>query len=240
MRKIWFSFFISVTFHFSRTTAAPPYFRSQIQFNRAKFTLILKLSTLHWTITRARICKPFKEPRNRFPASGPVRQPYLTYRPSRLHRLRGIDSLEPIPGLLKRLQIRAHRLFAFVNIGWRINAAPFKASICHPQREEGEIAFIVERHKKHRTMQNVVIQNSWPVKGLCGRCLSVWGPDSHTSPPPPYTLYSIVYTYIIQYTYSHREEGEVVRIEPETRWEGQQFSKMCWKYQHDWLYLQSL
>jgi hypothetical protein len=33
---------------------------------------------------------------------GPVRQPYLTYRPARLYRL-----AESIPGLLKRLQIRA-------------------------------------------------------------------------------------------------------------------------------------
>jgi hypothetical protein len=33
---------------------------------------------------------------------GPVRQPYLTYRPARLHKL-----AESIPGLYKRLQIRA-------------------------------------------------------------------------------------------------------------------------------------
>ncbi len=39
---------------------------------------------------------------------GPVRQPYLTYRLARLQCLHsGIDSLESIPGLLKRLQIRA-------------------------------------------------------------------------------------------------------------------------------------
>ncbi len=37
--------------------------------------------------TRARICKYFMEPRNRFLAGGPVRQPYLTYRPAMLHRL---------------------------------------------------------------------------------------------------------------------------------------------------------
>jgi hypothetical protein len=35
-----------------------------------------------------------------------------------------------------------------------------------------------------------------PVKGLCGSCLSVWGPE------PPYTLYTC-----IQYTYSIREGG---------------------------------
>jgi hypothetical protein len=33
---------------------------------------------------------------------GPVKKPYLTYRPARL-----LDSLESIPGLLRRLQIRA-------------------------------------------------------------------------------------------------------------------------------------
>ncbi len=36
-----------------------------------------------WT----RICKPFKELWNRFPAWRPVRQPYLSYRPARLHGL---------------------------------------------------------------------------------------------------------------------------------------------------------
>jgi hypothetical protein len=39
------------------------------------------------TFCRARIFKPLKEPRNRFSAWGPVRQPYLTYRPARLHSL---------------------------------------------------------------------------------------------------------------------------------------------------------
>ncbi len=37
----------------------------------------------HRPASWSRICKPFKEPRNRFPACGPERQPYLTYR----HRL---------------------------------------------------------------------------------------------------------------------------------------------------------
>ncbi len=36
---------------------------------------------------RARTWRPVKEPRNRFPAVVPVRQPYLSYRPARLHRL---------------------------------------------------------------------------------------------------------------------------------------------------------
>jgi hypothetical protein len=50
--------------------------------------------------SRARICKPFKEPRNRFPAWQPGRQPYLSYRPAMLHigwrnRFHGIDSWVP-------------------------------------------------------------------------------------------------------------------------------------------------
>ncbi len=45
------------------------------------------------------------------------------------------------------------------------------------------------------------------VKGLCGRCLSIYlGPEPHT--PPPYTPYEC-----IQYTYLHREGGEG-RVEP--------------------------
>jgi hypothetical protein len=51
-------------------------------------------------------------------------------------------------------------------------------------------------------------------------------------PPPPFTLYTC-----IQYTYSHREGG---RVEPERRGEGQQFTKLGGKYQHDYLYLQSI
>jgi hypothetical protein len=58
-------------------------------------------------INRAHICKPFKEPKNRFPAWR-VRQPYLLILSARLHRLHGgIDFSVSIPGLLKRLQILA-------------------------------------------------------------------------------------------------------------------------------------
>ncbi len=52
--------------------------------------------------SRAWICEPFKEPKNRFQPGRPVRKPYLKYRPARLHRL-----AEPIPGLLNRFQIHA-------------------------------------------------------------------------------------------------------------------------------------
>ncbi len=53
-------------------------------------------------LLRARICRSFKEPRNRFLAWRAGRQAYLTHLPARLHWL-----AESIPGLLKRLQIRA-------------------------------------------------------------------------------------------------------------------------------------
>jgi hypothetical protein len=42
-----------------------------------------KWMNLNW----ARICRPFKEPRNRSQPGRPVGQPYLSYRPARLHRL---------------------------------------------------------------------------------------------------------------------------------------------------------
>ncbi len=82
--------------------------------------------------TRARICKPFKEPGINSQPGGPVQQPYLLYQLARLHRLAesipgllkclqiraqatlasGIGSLEAIPGLLKRLKIRAQATLA--------------------------------------------------------------------------------------------------------------------------------
>ncbi len=53
------------------------------------------------------------------------------------------------------------------------------------------------------------------------------------SPIPPLT-----HSMCIQYTYSHCEGGW--RVEPERRLEGQQFTKLGGKYQHDWLYFQSI
>ncbi len=38
---------------------------------------------------------------------------------------------------------------------------------------------LIEGNAKCRHLKN------GPVKGLCGRCLSVWGPETHTPPPPP-------------------------------------------------------
>ena len=45
-------------------------------------------------------------------------------------------------------------------------------------------------------------------------------------PTPLHTVYTC-----IQYTYSHREGGE--KLEPERSLEGQQFTKLGRKYQHD-------
>jgi hypothetical protein len=56
-----------------------------------------------------------------------------------------------------------------------------------------------------------------------------------TSYPPPYTPYTCIH-----YTYSLTEGGWGGRVKPERRGEGQQFTKLGRKYQHDWLYLQSI
>jgi hypothetical protein len=64
------------------------------------------------------------------------------------------------------------------------------------------------------------------VKGLCGRCLSVRGPELHT--PPPYTLHKCS----ILYLFTHGSGGGG-RVQPERRGEGQQFTKLGRKYQHD-------
>ncbi len=78
---------------------------------------------------------------------------------------------------------------------------------------------------------------NWPVNGLCGRCLSVCGPlPSYDRIPsfPPYTLYTCtVYSILI-----HRGKGG--GVEPERRLERQLLTKLGRKYQHDWLYLQSI
>ncbi len=54
---------------------------------------------------------------------------------------------------------------------------------------------LIKGNAKCRHLKN------WPVKGLWGWCLSVWGPELHI-PLLPYTLYTCA-----QYTYSHREGG---------------------------------
>jgi hypothetical protein len=50
---------------------------------------------------------------------------------------------------------------------------------------------------------------NWPVKGLCGMCLSVWGPEPHTPPPPLHTVYvNTVYLFT-------QGRGGGGRVEPE-------------------------
>jgi hypothetical protein len=56
---------------------------------------------------RARICKPFMEPRNRFPAVRAGTTTHLSYRPARL-----LGLAESIPRFLKRSQIRAQATLA--------------------------------------------------------------------------------------------------------------------------------
>ncbi len=57
---------------------------------------------LYW----ARICKPFNEPKYRFPAwwAGTTTLPYFSYRIARLHRLAESIPLNPFQGLLKGTQ----------------------------------------------------------------------------------------------------------------------------------------
>ncbi len=74
------------------------------------------------------------------------------------------------------------------------------------------------------------LKKNWPVNGLCSRCLSVWGPVPQATPS-----HTVLYT-CIQDTYSHSEGGKE-KVEPERRIEGQQFTKLSRKYQHDFLHL---
>ncbi len=76
--------------------------------------------TQHWFL--ARICKPFKEPRNRFPAwrAGTKNPIWGTLVPARQASSAGwIDSLELIPGLLKRLQI--YGFWSELDVEWPKN-----------------------------------------------------------------------------------------------------------------------
>ncbi len=54
---------------------------------------------------RAHSCKPFKEPRNGFPAWRAVTAALFVVPARRATQAGGIESLESIPGLLKHLQI---------------------------------------------------------------------------------------------------------------------------------------
>jgi hypothetical protein len=75
---------------------------------------------------------------------------------------------------------------------------------------------------------NFLIRARCTVEGvlvLLHRKISVWGPKTHT-PPPLHTVY--VYTVYLR-------EGGGGRVKPERKGEGQQFTKLGRKYQHNWL-----
>jgi hypothetical protein len=57
--------------------------------------------------SRVRICKPFQEPKNRFPAWRAVTTTLFDVPARQDTWVGGIDSLESIPGLLKSLKNRA-------------------------------------------------------------------------------------------------------------------------------------
>jgi len=59
---------------------------------------------------------------------------------------------------------------------------------------------------KYRTMQNVVILKNLPVKGLCGRCLSVWDPED---PPPLHTVYEYTVYSVLIHTGKGGRRGEL-------------------------------
>ncbi len=75
-------------------------------------------------------------------------------------------------------------------------------------------------------------------KGTLQRCLSVWVPLPILWPHTPLTHCILAYCILITYTHLHTEKGG--SDEPERRLKGQQFTKLGQKYQHDWLYLQSI
>jgi hypothetical protein len=65
------------------------------------------------------------------------------------------------------------------------------------------------------------------------QCSSVGGPEPYP-PPPPHT--HCIRVYCIFYLFTQGSGGRG-RVEPERRLDGQQFTKLGRKYQHDWLYL---
>ncbi len=89
------------------------------------------------------------------------------------------------------------------------------------------------QHVPNKYKERSSFLKNLPVKEFGGRCLSVWGP-----PPLCYTLYN--YKYIpITYpcTFSQREGGGRSTSE---KVRGALVHKRGRKYQHGWLYLQSI
>ncbi len=75
----------------------------------------------------------------------------------------------------------------------------FLYALSTSSQESMKNAGVVEKHKTHRSQCKMSSsRKNWPVKWRCGRCLSVWGPELHTT-PPLHTVYV--------YTYSFRERG---------------------------------
>jgi hypothetical protein len=86
-----------------------------------------------------------------------------------------------------------------------------------------------EANAKGRHLKNL------PVMGLCGLALICLRPRTQYPSLHSDTLFTN-----IQYTYSHREGGGGWRGEPVRRLEGQKFTTLGRKYQHDWLFFQSM
>ncbi len=90
---------------------AVSYLYSACYFPPATFVHLF-LSGSQSPATRARICKPFKEPRNRFPAWRAGMTTLFVAPGRHATQAGGIESSESIPSLLKRLQIRALHISA--------------------------------------------------------------------------------------------------------------------------------
>ncbi len=94
------------------------------------------------------------------------------------------------------------------------------------------LSLLLVQKDKSYTRQCKMSSKNCPVKGLYSRCLSVWGPEPHTLP-----LTHCIRVYSICVWVGGGGGGELNHWR---RLEGQQFTKLGRKYQHDWLYLQSI
>jgi hypothetical protein len=100
--------------------------------------------------------------------------------------------------------------------------------------------YVANHHKKIRFIEGNAKcrhQKKFPCKGTLRQvfiCLRPRTPYIYTSIPLP--LHT-VRVYSILFTQGRGKEGEV---EPERRFQRQQFTQLGPKYQHDWLYLQSV
>jgi hypothetical protein len=108
----------------------------------------------------------------------------------------------------------------------------------------------IHRHDKERTNTTVCITNNVLSKGhglinnidakaksrhlkkllLRALCDTVYLSEAQNAIPPLYTLYNVYVHKVYLFTQGRGDGG---RVEPERRLEGQQFTKLCRKYQHD-------